>query len=164
MRKSIATVRRSLTIPGAVNHPLIRDDGWQPIRNPKTGISAGPYPWFRCWRRVPAVELQLPQLCRLRTGSIRAKPRTQCSVAVSADGSRWSLFNASPDLRRKVFFSRPAAKATSEDRLSTRVCFRMRSLITSAACFRCAKLNRFGCIARRGFSIGCSRRTLLLGR
>jgi pyrroloquinoline quinone biosynthesis protein B len=35
----------------------------------------------------------------LRTGSLRARARTQCSVAVSADGSRWSLLNASPDLR-----------------------------------------------------------------
>jgi pyrroloquinoline quinone biosynthesis protein B len=39
----------------------------------------------------------------LRNGSIRAKPRTQCSVAVSADGSRWSLLNASPDLRSQIF-------------------------------------------------------------
>ena len=38
----------------------------------------------------------------LRTGEIRAKPRTQCSVAVSADGSRWSLLNASPDLRAQI--------------------------------------------------------------
>ncbi len=45
--------------------------------------------------------------CRgLRTGSIRAKARTQCSVAVSADGSRWALLNASPDLRTQ-FFSFP---------------------------------------------------------
>lgn len=38
-----------------------------------------------------------------RTGSLRAKARTQCSVAVSADGSRWSLLNASPDLRTQIF-------------------------------------------------------------
>jgi pyrroloquinoline quinone biosynthesis protein B len=36
-------------------------------------------------------------------GSIRAKARTQCSAAVSADGSRWSLLNASPDLRAQIF-------------------------------------------------------------
>ena len=41
--------------------------------------------------------------CRgIRTGSIRAKARTECSVAVSADGSRWSLLNASPDLSRQI--------------------------------------------------------------
>ena len=39
----------------------------------------------------------------LRTGSIRAKARTQCSVAVSADGARWSVVNASPDLRTQIF-------------------------------------------------------------
>ena len=39
----------------------------------------------------------------LRAGSLRAKARTQCSVAVSADGSRWSLLNASPDLRSQIF-------------------------------------------------------------
>jgi len=39
----------------------------------------------------------------LRAGSLRAKARTQCSVAVSGDGSRWSLVNASPDLRAQIF-------------------------------------------------------------
>ncbi|MGD0119613.1 MAG: pyrroloquinoline quinone biosynthesis protein PqqB [Candidatus Binatus sp.] len=39
----------------------------------------------------------------VRTGSLAAKARTQCSVAVSADGSRWSLLNASPDLRAQIF-------------------------------------------------------------
>jgi pyrroloquinoline quinone biosynthesis protein B len=39
----------------------------------------------------------------LRSGSIRAKARTQCSVAISADGSRWTLLNASPDLRGQIF-------------------------------------------------------------
>ncbi|MFZ2060028.1 MAG: pyrroloquinoline quinone biosynthesis protein PqqB [Candidatus Binatus sp.] len=39
----------------------------------------------------------------LRTGVLHAKARTQCSVAVSADGSRWSLLNASPDLRAQIF-------------------------------------------------------------
>ncbi len=39
----------------------------------------------------------------LQTASIRAKARTQCSVAVSADGSRWSLLNANPDLRAQMF-------------------------------------------------------------
>jgi pyrroloquinoline quinone biosynthesis protein B len=38
----------------------------------------------------------------LRTGAIRAKARTQCSVAVSADHSRWTLLNASPDLRAQI--------------------------------------------------------------
>jgi len=39
----------------------------------------------------------------LRSGSIRAKARTQCSVAIRGDGSRWTLLNASPDLRTQIF-------------------------------------------------------------
>jgi pyrroloquinoline quinone biosynthesis protein B len=34
----------------------------------------------------------------VRNGSVSATPRTQSSIAVSADGSSWVLFNASPDL------------------------------------------------------------------
>lgn len=34
----------------------------------------------------------------LRRGRIRARPRTQSSIAVSADGSNWILFDASPDI------------------------------------------------------------------
>ena len=40
--------------------------------------------------------------CRLcegvRTGSIRARARTQSSIAVTSDGCDWILFNASPDI------------------------------------------------------------------
>jgi len=39
----------------------------------------------RAWQRDPA-----------------ARWRTQCSVAISADGERWSLLNASPDLRQQI--------------------------------------------------------------
>jgi pyrroloquinoline quinone biosynthesis protein B len=39
----------------------------------------------RAWQRDPA-----------------ARWRTQCSVALSADGERWSLLNASPDLRQQI--------------------------------------------------------------
>lgn len=38
----------------------------------------------------------------VRTGTLRAKPRTQASLAVSADGERWLLLNASPDFRQQV--------------------------------------------------------------
>src|SRR5262249_60451760 len=34
----------------------------------------------------------------LRRGSIRARARTQSSIAVSADGRSWILFDASPDI------------------------------------------------------------------
>jgi pyrroloquinoline quinone biosynthesis protein B len=36
--------------------------------------------------------------CRARTGDPAVKPRTQASLAVSADRKRWVLLNASPDL------------------------------------------------------------------
>jgi pyrroloquinoline quinone biosynthesis protein B len=35
-------------------------------------------------------------------GDPRVKPRTQASIAVSADGERWLLINASPDLRAQI--------------------------------------------------------------
>jgi pyrroloquinoline quinone biosynthesis protein B len=34
----------------------------------------------------------------VRKGKVRATPRTQSSIAISADGVNWILFNASPDL------------------------------------------------------------------
>ena len=34
----------------------------------------------------------------LRRGRIRARPRTQSSIAVSGDGAAWALLNASPDI------------------------------------------------------------------
>lgn len=41
--------------------------------------------------------------CRgVREGKIAAKPRTQESVAVSADGGRWILLNASPEIRSQI--------------------------------------------------------------
>jgi pyrroloquinoline quinone biosynthesis protein B len=39
---------------------------------------------------------------RARSGDPHAKPRTQASIAVSADGDRWFLLNASPDLRQQI--------------------------------------------------------------
>src|SRR5919199_498281 len=41
--------------------------------------------------------------CRaVRDGSRPARPRTQSSVAVSADRRRWTLLNASPDVRAQL--------------------------------------------------------------
>ncbi len=37
---------------------------------------------------------------RARAGELR--PQTQSSIAVSADGERWVLFNASPDIRQQI--------------------------------------------------------------
>lgn len=39
---------------------------------------------------------------RARAGDPAAKPRTQASIAVSADDHRWVLINASPDLRQQI--------------------------------------------------------------
>lgn len=39
---------------------------------------------------------------RARAGDPAAPPRTQASLAVSADGVRWVLINASPDLRQQI--------------------------------------------------------------
>jgi pyrroloquinoline quinone biosynthesis protein B len=39
---------------------------------------------------------------RARRGDPAARPRTQASLAVSADGERWFLLNASPDLRQQI--------------------------------------------------------------
>jgi pyrroloquinoline quinone biosynthesis protein B len=42
-------------------------------------------------------------VCRLAwAGDKRVKPRTQASLAVSADGAHWVLLNASPDLRAQI--------------------------------------------------------------
>lgn len=41
--------------------------------------------------------------CRgVRDGSVRAKRRTQSSIAVSGDGENWVLFNASPDILTQI--------------------------------------------------------------
>jgi pyrroloquinoline quinone biosynthesis protein B len=38
----------------------------------------------------------------VRSGRIKAHPRTQSSIAVSVDDQRWILFNASPDIRAQL--------------------------------------------------------------
>src|SRR3546814_11536503 len=40
---------------------------------------------------------------RARRGDSLARPSSQSSVAVSADGENWILLNASPDLRQQIF-------------------------------------------------------------
>ncbi|MGH6840519.1 MAG: pyrroloquinoline quinone biosynthesis protein PqqB, partial [Methylocella sp.] len=45
-------------------------------------------------------------VCRLVwSGDQRVKPRSQSSLAISADGERWLLLNASPDLRSQIIAS-----------------------------------------------------------
>jgi len=45
-------------------------------------------------------------VCRLAwSGDKRVKPRSQSSLAISADGERWVLLDASPDLRQQIIAS-----------------------------------------------------------
>ena len=43
-----------------------------------------------------------PNCSALRSGMLKARPRTQAQVAVSPDPSKWFLLNASPDLRQQI--------------------------------------------------------------
>jgi pyrroloquinoline quinone biosynthesis protein B len=55
--------------------------------------AGGGYPQWNCRCDV----------CRLAwDGDVRVRPRTQASLAVSAGGTRWTLLNASPDLRAQL--------------------------------------------------------------
>jgi pyrroloquinoline quinone biosynthesis protein B len=45
-------------------------------------------------------------VCQLAwSGDKRVKPRSQSSLAISADGERWLLLNASPDIRQQIIAS-----------------------------------------------------------
>jgi len=65
-----------------------------PMRVVLLGTAAGGgFPQWNCW--CPT--------CRVaRREPTRARPRTQSSVAVSADGNRWFLLNASPDVHAQL--------------------------------------------------------------
>jgi pyrroloquinoline quinone biosynthesis protein B len=55
--------------------------------------AGGGFPQWNC---------NCPQCRAMRDGSRPCRPRTQSSVAVSADYRRWFLLNASPDLRAQI--------------------------------------------------------------
>ena len=55
--------------------------------------AGGGFPQWNC---------NCPQCRAVRDGSRPCRPRTQSSVAVSADYRRWFLLNASPDLRAQI--------------------------------------------------------------
>ena len=55
--------------------------------------AGGGFPQWNC---------NCPNCLGVRRGTIRARPRTQSSIAVSADGGRWVLFNASPDILQQI--------------------------------------------------------------
>src|SRR2546421_8016350 len=55
--------------------------------------AGGGFPQWNC--RCPT--------CRLAwAGDARVRPRTQASLAVTADGENWLLINASPDLPQQI--------------------------------------------------------------
>ena len=65
-----------------------------PLRILVLGSAAGGgFPQWNC--RCPTCELAW-------VGDRRVLPRTQSGLAVSADGERWLLLNASPDLRQQI--------------------------------------------------------------
>jgi pyrroloquinoline quinone biosynthesis protein B len=68
----------------------------------------GGYPQWNC--RCPVCQLAW-------AGDARVKPRTQASVAVSADGEQWVLLNAAPDLRVQLLAT-PALQPRSGVRAS----------------------------------------------
>ncbi len=55
--------------------------------------AGGGFPQWNCW---------CPTCRTARTDPGEARPRTQSSAAVSADGARWFLLNASPDVREQL--------------------------------------------------------------
>jgi pyrroloquinoline quinone biosynthesis protein B len=58
--------------------------------------AGGGFPQWNC----------LCPVCQLAwSGDQRVKPRSQSSLAISADGERWVLLNASPDLRQQIIAS-----------------------------------------------------------
>src|SRR5207253_11308683 len=60
--------------------------------------AGGGFPQWNC--RCPT--------CRLAwAGEARVRPRTQASLAVTADGENWLLINASPDLPQQLRQAKP---------------------------------------------------------
>src|SRR5688500_7029497 len=86
-RLSLDALRRAYS--GATSH----SQGLAATAAAVLGSAAGGgFPQWNC---------NAPTSKRAREGSARAKWRTQASVAVSADGERWVMLNASPDARQQ---------------------------------------------------------------
>jgi pyrroloquinoline quinone biosynthesis protein B len=56
--------------------------------------AGGGFPQWNC---------NCPNCHAARIGSLSCRPRTQSSIAVSADGRHWFLFNVSPDIQRQIY-------------------------------------------------------------
>ena len=66
--------------------------------------AGGGFPQWNC---------NCPNCQGIRDGSIRAQPRTQSSIAISANDRDWVLFNASPDIRAQLASFPPLQPARS---------------------------------------------------
>ena len=62
--------------------------------------AGGGFPQWNCW---------CPGCRTARLDPARARARTQSCAAVSADGARWFLLNASPDIREQLHWITPSA-------------------------------------------------------
>ena len=67
---------------------------------------------------VPQWNCQCAKCREARAGTGRVRPRTQSSVAFSADGRNWFLLNASPDIRTQIESFRPLQPLTGKSRNS----------------------------------------------
>jgi pyrroloquinoline quinone biosynthesis protein B len=52
----------------------------------------------------------------VRAGSSRVRPRTQSSLAISADGRNWLLLNVSPDVRQQILAFPPLGPPAGKER------------------------------------------------
>src|ERR1700704_3346495 len=66
--------------------------------------AGGGFPQWNC---------NCPNCGGVRSGAVKARPRTQAQVAVSSDPSHWFLLNASPDLRQQILAAPELSVASS---------------------------------------------------
>src|SRR5205807_9168055 len=65
---------------------------------------------------VPQWNCRCANCAAVRAGSPDVRPRTQSSVAISADGRAWFLLNVSPDVRQQVLAYPELGPAPDEQR------------------------------------------------
>lgn len=65
---------------------------------------------------VPQWNCRCPNCAAVRAGSPDVRPRSQSSVAVSADGRAWFLLNVSPDVRQQILAFPELGPAEGEQR------------------------------------------------
>jgi pyrroloquinoline quinone biosynthesis protein B len=67
---------------------------------------------------VPQWNCHCSNCTAARAGSVAVRPRTQSSVAVSADGHAWFLLNVSPDIRQQILAFPPLSSGRLRSRLA----------------------------------------------